>query len=276
MLNLSISQAIFDGSTLRARSANFRDEWSETAISLCRAMGSPSAEVECPEALFARPFGKEHVAVVSVAGPPTYTALRFRVLVLSTDLYFHLHDPFAIAGRYPPDWDARGSLPDFDWPPEPLPRRTIKMLSQVLQEGDGPFLLGAAQTLVDGGKIVLQRQGPANEVLRDLWLLLPDSVRRTLWPATFAFSNDLGFDLLAMPNTPAILGPGSLTEDQVRDYPDSRYERYLQIAIETNDQAELDRLLARKSTSDMIRLALFIIVIASTVLALTKVISAIN
>ena len=270
MTDLSIDQALFDGDALRARSAKFADDWLPGITAMCQEIGTPSPDVACPEALFARPFGPALVAIVQVAWP------RFRVLVLGRELYYHLHDPFAIAERFPPDWNARGSLPDLAWPPEPLPKRTVAMLEAILKQGDGPLLLGAAQALVDGGKIVLQRPEPANKLLRDLWALLPDSVRRSIWPATFTFRNDLGFDVLAMPSIPEGRISGYLDEAQVLDYPDSRYERHLQIAIESNDQPMLDKLLARKSTGDMIKLALIIIAVSVGLTVLVRVLLALR
>src|SRR5207248_570581 len=61
----------------------------------------------CPLAHFACPFGPDWVAVVQVAdrpGPGDPLALRF--LVLGRELYRHLGDPFAVADRFPPNWDA--------------------------------------------------------------------------------------------------------------------------------------------------------------------------
>ncbi len=267
MTDLSIEQALFEGDVLRARSTRFADAWLPQAAALCKGFGSPPDSAP-PQALFARPFGPASVAIVRVVWP------RFHFLVLGRELYRHLHDPFAIAERFPPDWEARGSLPDLTWPPEPLPKRTVAMLDNVLKHGDGPFLLGASQTLVDGGKIILQRPAPDEKLFRDLWAMLPDSVRRSIWPATFVFSNELGFDLLAMPAIPEGGLTGYLNENQARDYPDSRYERHLQVAIESNDQPMLDKLLARKTTSEMIRLALIMIGVALGAAVLIRVLSA--
>ena len=259
MLDLSIAQALFEGDTLLARSANFADDWQARAVTLCNGFGIIAAGANCPEALFAKPLGSDRVAVVQVAGPPQFSSLRFRVLVLGRELYGNLCDPFAIAERYPPNWEARGSLPELDWPPQPLPKRTIAQLDAILKHGDGPFLLGASQTLVDGGKILLQRDAPESKLLHDLWTLLPESTRRDAWPATFAFSNDLRFDIAVLPSVPENGIEGYLSEDQARDYPDSRYERHLQVAIETGDQRFLDRLLSRRSSTDTLRLALLIL-----------------
>src|SRR5262249_17831523 len=132
---------------------------------------------------------------------------------------------------------------------------------------------GAAQTLVDGGRIVLERPEPQEKLFRDLWALLPDSVRRSIWPATFAFSNDLGFDMFALPALPPGGLPGYLGEEQARDYPSSRYERALQAAVEEGDQPALDRLLARKSMNEMIRLALILIGLSLAAGAVAKLLS---
>ncbi len=261
MLDLSIAQALIEGETILARSANFSDEWQAPALNLCKRFGTLPVGANCPEALFATPLDKYRIAVVQVAGPPAFPSLRFRMLVMGRELYGHLGDPFAIADRFPPNWEARGSLLDLDWPPQPLPKRTIAELDSVLKHGDGPFLLGASQTLVDSGKIVLQRDAPENKLIRDVWALLPGSTCRDLWPATFAFSNELGFDIVAMPSVPEKGIPGYLNEEQTRDYPDSRYERNLQIAIESGDQRSLDRLLSRRSSSETLRLAIIILVV---------------
>jgi hypothetical protein len=270
MTDLTIEQALFENEEIVAHSAGFADAWSPTAANLIRGFGSPPPDSTVLTALLVRPFGRAFVAIVRVSWP------RFHFLVLGRELYNLLHDPFAIAERYPPDWHARGSLAALAWPAEPLPKRTVAMLDAVLKNGDGPFLLGASQTLVDGGKIVLQRPEPQERLLRDLWALLPDSVRRSIWPATYVFSNDLGFDLLVMPALPDAGLPGCLGEDQVRDYPDSRYERHLQVAIEAGDQSMLDRLLSRKSTNEMIRLALIIIAVSLGVGAMAKVLSVLH
>ena len=231
-----------------------------------RGFGSPPPNGECTEALFVQPFGPAQVAIVRVKWP------RFHFLVFSRDLYYHLHDPFAMARRYPVDWQARDAA-GLGLARRTLPKRTVAMLDEILKHGDGPFLLGAAQTLVDGGKIVLER-GPEEAPLHDLWALLPEWVRRSTWPATYAFGNDLGFDVLVMPAVPEGGLPGYLGEDQARDYPDSRYESQLQLAIECGDQPGLDRLLTRKSTSEMIRVALIVVIVCFTVGGLIKALMA--
>lgn len=127
------------------------------------------------------------------------------------------------------------------------------------------------QALLDGSKLMLESPAPDLDTVRALWQLLPDSVRYTQFPATFAFSNDLGFDLVVLPPDGGLEPrrlPGYLTADQARDYPEGRYELALQTAIEAGDQREVDRLFARRSSQDTLRLAVTMLVLA-VILAVT-------
>jgi hypothetical protein len=205
--------------------------------------------------MFAVPFAGRRAAVVSVSGR------RFRCLILPRALYDVIPDPFAIVERFPPRWD--GPLPSLEWPPEPLPKRTVAQLDAVFKHGDGPFLLGACQTLVDSGRIAIRRDQPDPRLCRDVWSLLPDSTRRQTWLATFAYSATLGFGLVVLPVIPDGGLTGYLSEDQARDYPESRYERELQTAVEAADQRTVDRLLARRTSAETLRLALWMVLVAA-------------
>ena len=47
---------------------------------------------------------------------------------------------------------------------------------------------------MDGNRVLLMRRdGPDEALVRGLWQLLPDRSRVDLWPASFAFSDELGF-----------------------------------------------------------------------------------
>ncbi|AWM37707.1 hypothetical protein GobsT_42770 [Gemmata obscuriglobus] len=226
--------------------------------------------VACPGAVFACPFGTSHVAVVRVEDRPG-PVLGFRFLVLARELYRHLGDPFAIADRYPPDWDATGTLADLAWPHEVLPERTLEQLDAVLKSGDSPLLLGSTQALVDGNRVLLTRAAPALFV-RDLWQLLPDRTRCDLWPATFAFSDELGFHAAVGPTLPTPRhGVQVLVEEAIRDYPSSSYELNLQLAIESGDRAALRRLLARRTADDTIRIGLYALAFALIVAVVLRV-----
>ena len=104
-----------------------------------------------------------------------------------------------MAARFPAPWHLRGELPALAWPGQPLPARTVAQVQRILQRANGPSLLGGAQVLVDGGKLLFERPIPDPELVRDLWTLLPTSSRWGLWPATFVFGNSLEFDVLVMP-----------------------------------------------------------------------------
>ena len=232
--------------------------------------GARTEGIACPLAHFACPFGRKHVAVVRVEDR-SGSALGFRFLVLSRDLYRYLGDPFAISDRYPPDWSLTGPLSDLTWPMEVLPERTLEQLDAILKAGDVSLLLGSAQALVDGNRVLLTRAEPAEKFVRELWQLLPDRTRCEVWPATFAFSDELGFHAAVGPTLPTTRhGVQVLPEDSIRDYPQSSYELSLQVAIESGDRAALKRLLARRTADDTIRLGLYILGFALVVAAVLK------
>lgn len=269
-----IEQALYGsqdvgGYRFLARSAGFRDDWLPTAERLCTGFGERPAGVACPACLFARPLGKQHVAVVQVADRGTDDAgrpgaLGFYLLVLPVAAYTNLGgDPFVVADRFPPPWDARGEVPVLLWPEEPLPPRTVEQVQQVLQRPDGPALLGAAQVLVDGGRVVFERPVPDTSLMRSLWALLPTTTRGRLWPAGFAFGNALGFDALVVPRAAGKEYDRYVTEEQAADYPAGRYEHNLQVAAEAGDQPSLDALFARRSGSDTLRLGLILVIFLS-------------
>ena len=262
MSDLAISQLVIvtdsTGPKVVARSEEFPFAWEEAARTAAVRFGRRPAGVVCPGAVFAVPVGKTHVAVVQVADQPGFEGdppLGFRFLILTRRLYEALGDPFAIALKYPADWSKRGTLPALAWPEERLPKRLIDELQTALKAGDMPLLLGGTQALIDGGRLLLVTPTPSNEIA-EIWRLLPDRTRFELWPATFAFSNDLGFHAAALPEAPSPWPEGYLTADQARDYPEGRYELALQIAVEAGNQAEVDRLFARRSSKDALRLAL--------------------
>jgi hypothetical protein len=268
MPDITIEQAIYSnqGSSsyqLRARSPGFLDEWLGEAERLCVEFGERPAGVACPECLFAQPFIKRHVAVVQVADRGRPDSLGFHFLILPRSAYLNLGgDPFLLAERFPADWSARDPLPVLSLEEATLPRRTVQELAAALEGPEaGPTLLGGAQALVDGGHLVFLRPAPDKALLRNLWLLLPTSTRADLWPATFAFSNQLLFDAVVAPPAASEAFAGHLTEQQAGDYPEGYYERNLQMAVEAGDQHELDALLARRSRKETWRLGWILVIV---------------
>jgi hypothetical protein len=272
MPDIRIEQALYGaqdagGYRFLGRSPGFREDWLPEAQRLCTAFGERPTGVACPSAVFARPLDDAHVAIVQIAdqgsddaGRPG--ALAFRLLVLEQSDYVGLGgDPFVLADRLPPPWDLRGELPILTVPAETLPRRTIAQIQEVFKRYQPmqPTLLGAVQTLVDGGHVVFERSEPDTDLLRSLWTLLPVNARAETWPASFAFGNALHFDVLVTPKAQGVDFSGYVREEHAADYPEGRYELSLQLASEDGDQAALDRLLTRRSPRDVRRMALLLV-----------------
>jgi hypothetical protein len=265
-----IEQAIYasrgaGGYQFVARSPGFRDDWQPEAERICTGFGERPAGASCPACVFAQPFGPRHVAVVQAAeqgaddaGRPG--ALGFRLLAVPARLYADLGgDPFLLADHFPPPWGERGNLPTLEWAADPPPPRTVEALQKVLDVPYSAVLLGGTQALLDGGRLVFERSEPAPRLVRGLWALLPTSSRTGLWPATYTFANGGRFHVAVVPRAGGPEFARYVDEVAAGDYPEGRYELALQTAVEAGDQAELDRLLARRSRAQMTRLALGIL-----------------
>jgi hypothetical protein len=267
-----IEQAIYGGQgeggyRFLARSPGFREEWLGEAERLFTGFGERPAGVSCPGCVFARPFDRDRVAVVQVAdqgaddaGRPG--ALGFRLLVLPKRLYEEVGaDPFFIAERLPPPWAMRGDLPTLEWTAGAAPARTVATLQQVLEVPNSATLLGGAQALLDGARLVFERTAPDERLVRSLWALLPHSTRNELWPTSFSFGNAHRFSVAVVPRASGPAYAGYLHEEQAGDYPEGRYELALQTAVESGDQHAVDALFARRSRSQMMRLAVALLAV---------------
>lgn len=255
-----IEQATFaPDDPIRSRhSPGFSAEWEPELARIARDFGSPPDDIDCPEALFSCRFGDRHVAVVRASN--TTGRWRFHFLILGAELYAFIGEPFAPAEQFPAIWSDGADLTSLHWPEdEDVPPRSVESLQQILKEGDSPLLLGTTQVLVDGGRIVLERPEPAPRFARDVWMLLPHSIRAESYPATFAFSTALDVHLIVMP-VKRVTDRRYLDEEQALNYPDSRYERHLQIAIEAGDQVGINRLFTRRSSGQTLRLAMMLVV----------------
>jgi hypothetical protein len=269
MPDLAIEPALAAAGAVTARSPGFDAAWEPEFLRLAAAFGSPPPGEYLPTCVFARPLARGRVAVVQAAAEGSPPQLRFHCLAVPADLYAVIGDPFLIAERFPPPWQERVALPTLAWLDE-VPGRSVGQIQRVLQEDDGPTLLGAAQALVDGGRVVFERPFPAPDLLRRLWLLLPDSTRAEVWPASYAFGPELDVQAVVVSKADPAAFPGYIPETQAGDYPEGRYELALQIATEAEDQPALDRLLARRSSRQTLRLALILIAIALGIAAATK------
>ena len=241
-----IEQAVFRGTDPVARSGGYSDEYVETTQSMIDALGLTSGD---REALFVYRWANDVVAVAQSRGT------LIRVLTVPGSLYRLVHDPFRLTREFTPEFTVRGELLALPWiQGRPAPRN-LTDVQKVLREGDAPTLLGAAQALVDGGRIVFQRPQPDQILFEQIWMLLPDSVRGELSIATFASNNALGFDLLVAPAADRDSFPRYLTERHAGDYPEGRYELALQMAVESANEGQMRELFARRSGSQAMRLA---------------------
>ncbi len=280
---MHIEQALYGsrdaaGYRFLARSPGFRDDWLPGAERLCAEFGERPAGVTCPDCVFARPLGSRHVAVVRVAdrgaddaGRPG--ALAFRLLVVPRALYADLGgDPFLLADAYPPPWDASGELPTLEWSGGAPPMRTVAALRKVLDVPNSAVLLGGAQVLLDGGRLVFERREPAGELVRSLWALLPARSRAGLWPATFVFANASRFHVAVVPRADDPALGDYVDEERAGDYPEGRYELALQTAVEAGDQERVDALLARRSRGQVMRLGLALLAVLALAPAVTMLV----
>ncbi len=262
MPDLTIEQALAEAMPadigVVARSPGFAEEWDAEFLRLCAAFGRPPAGEYLATCVFARPLARGVVAVVQAAAEGTPPRLRFHCLALPAGLYAAVGDPFLVAEQFPPPWGERVALPTLAWLDD-VPARTVGQVQRVLQEDDGPTLLGAAQALVDGGRVVFERPFPAPDLLHRLWTLLPDGLRAEVWPASYAFGPELDVQAVVVPKADPAAFAGYMTEPQAGDYPEGRYELNLQIAAEAGDQAALDRVLARRTSRQELKLAIVLL-----------------
>jgi hypothetical protein len=293
MANFPVEQALYRRSRgqpprLVAKSPGFDSAWEADAERLAAGFGEPTPGVVCPLAIFACPLNDRHIAVVRVADQaPNATPwpfLAFHFLFMERAPYERLlGDPFAVAEQFPAPWSAQGELPSLTVAGAPLRPRTVADVQAVLkrvkayalrededpeaavmrtvENSESPALLGGVQVLVDGGKLVFVRSAPDQALVQGLWTLLPDALRGKLWPATFAFSNELAFDVIVVPSQGAAAWEGYTTEDQAADYPAGSYEFAVQLAAESGSQGELDAVFAKRSSGETMKLAWTLLVV---------------
>jgi hypothetical protein len=248
---------------LLARSPALADALITPIIDILIAFGPRPPGAACRGAVFARPLDVAHVAVVQVdAGSLGPTSLRYCVIVLSRSDYAVLGgDPLAIARRTGPP-DPAGNLDAVRLPAEPIEKRGVEQVCAVLQRvktdappgdvdapltvdnAESPTLLGGVQALVDGGRLAFERSEPDASLIAALWMLLPSRLRPQLWPATFAFSNALGFDVVVLPRGHDMPCEGYVFETPAGEYPPGNYEIALQVAAESGDEKMLAEVLA--------------------------------
>ena len=285
MSEVLIEQATFQrdpGQTprLTGRSSGLTEAWADRLHALLMGFGEAPAGSGFTQSTFAQPVEPDAVAVAQARAAGA--GLAFHVLIVHRRDYDGLGgDPFALAERFP-FASGDNALSTLRLPAQPLDTRGVEQVRAVLRrikanalpEGadpaklpepteansESPTLLGGAQILVDGGKLVFERALPDPSLLKALWTLLPRTTRSKLWPTTFAFTNALGFDVLVAPKLADIDLRGYSTEDQAGDYPAGSYELALQSAAESGDEAALQNLFHRRTNNETMGLAVKLLV----------------
>ena len=301
MAPITLEQALFqcpdrEAPRLVARSPGFDGDWLPEAERLVLGFGFRRGGRRCPLAVFAKPISKKHIAVVRVRdeNPGFPIGLRFHLLVVERKAYeASIRDPFLLAQKFEPPWDAKESLPALMTSHEAFSPRTLAQVQEVLkrikaaalregedpeapgfertmENSESPALLGGAQILVDGGRLVFERAEGDLRMVAGLWLLLPEVTRCRLWPTSFAFSPELEFDVLVVPHADEIVLESYTTEEQAADYPEGTYELALQHAAENGDQNDLDVVFSRRDSHHTIRLALAVLALVSALVLVSQ------
>jgi hypothetical protein len=272
MIEIFIEQAIYYADPhgtyrCQSRSPGFTEQADFDAIRLCSGVSGTGRVETASDSVFAQPLNRDWVMVAQVRGGPDAEArspgLHIRFLMVPRKAYrLWLGDPFVLADHFPPPWDAR-ELPRLSYRPDLSFDRQVSAIDAVLKRPNADRILAATQALVDGARIALTWDGDTADFMRSVWRLLPFSTRSELWPATLAPSNLLAFDFVAMREVDDETRKRYLMGDQVDLYPAGRYEENLRSALETEDRHHLITLLQRRSRAQTLRLALFLVILAT-------------
>ena len=174
--------------------------WKPKLLTVCEAFRRRTPALALPAALFVQRLDRNHSAILrsKVSNKVGAAPDHFHALVVDRRSFAALHfDPFALAERFPPVWVASNELPLLEWQGSAVPGRTVAGVQKVLKRSNGPELLGACQALLDGSRLLFVRETASQDLVRDLWTLLPYSNRSELMPATFAWNKNLAFDIVA-------------------------------------------------------------------------------
>lgn len=256
------------GPRVIGRSQGVPFETEEAALKIAVQFGHRPPGANCPESVFTVTDRGNLFIVKAGSLPGEGSPLAFRMFGIAAKDRLGM-DPLSWVESYPLE-ALKGELPNVEWQNPFPPRRTVDEVRAVLKDGDSPLLLGSVQALLDGCKIAVSLAEAGPDFVRNVWKLLPEKSKAEVNPATFAFSADLGFDIVVLPEIPAKGIPGYLTAEQVRDYPEGRYELALQHAAESSNQPELDRLFSRKTSREVLRLAIGMVVFALVVVLILK------
>jgi hypothetical protein len=258
------------GPRVIGRTPNVPVEWEDDALNAIARFGERRGTDEEKSGVFATPKQASGLIFVvafqlRIEGSPD----AFRVLIVPRRERLAI-DPWQLLELFP-HHDDKGELVPIAaerlWPT----RRDVNTIRTILKEGDSPLLLGSAQALLDGCKIAVNQTDVSPHYVQELWQLLPDQSRMEWSFASYARSTENRFDVVVLPEGRPI-SPGYLSAEQVRDYPEGRYELALQFAAENGDQRELDRLFARKTSNQILKMVIAMIAFALAAIVIIKLI----
>src|ERR1700722_3315950 len=97
---------------LLARSPGFDNAWLPDAEQLVLGFGDRPHGRRCPLTVFGQPLTKAHIAIVRVVEEKDFAGLLFHFLVFERKRYEGwIPDPFLLAEKIEPTWDAKDALP---------------------------------------------------------------------------------------------------------------------------------------------------------------------
>ena len=189
------------GYDVLARSPGCRPEWSAEVLAACRRFGEAPSGVTPASALVSIRLASGPRAIVGVEplgaddrGRPG--ALAFHALLVAPrDFRKAGADPFAFAGAIRRDWSAETILATLPWtvePPDPV------------DPPSDPRTRRIVEALSNGKRAAIESAEPIDGLAREVWAVLPESVRNRASMATWAFGNANRFDLVGLPRLAGI------------------------------------------------------------------------
>jgi hypothetical protein len=203
------------GYAMLAQSPGCRDAWLASFRAACQHYGEPPSGVLSAGGLFTLRLDRGPWMIVGV-GPPGIDdrgrpgALAFHAIFVSARDYRRLGgSPFAIAGLLRNDWTADiHSLPAGVW-------RVDRPAPALF--GEDRRVRRIASALANGRRVALEADRPIDVLAESVWQSLPQAVRHRASVATWAYSNDNRFDLVALPRLAGIMLDASYVDPAAID-----------------------------------------------------------
>ena len=243
-----------DGPRLLASSGGLSPGVLAAADELLRMTPPAPRSVDGPvdnrsSAFWVRPLSRRLTVLAQVEGA------HARLLFFPRREYEAFGQPFLLDAHFAPDWPAPPGAEPLVWDGSEIAPRTCPQLMDLFKSHDMPLILGAAQALVDGGRLGLVAGAESPGTLAAVWQLLPTALQGRRTVCAVADLPGAGFDAFVTRRPPDPWPVAVLSSEQARDYPHGGYEFALQSAVEHGDEAALARVLSRRPSLDPVRAA---------------------